>query len=445
MTPAQIAELEELNAAVEAAPDAPEVWEARARFRASLGADLPGCVEDCARALQLKNEKLGARAWARRGREHWKKGYGDVRDDAVLWHWAQSIACFGRALERAPNTAGWLIERARVWVLVGIFAQLDEENERAENDLRRARELEGASAPLYRVHAELADSKGQKWIGKVLLKKALQLEIERGKWVINRRNCLRRARSIRVHQYERMAWFELAIEAAPDTKLMLEYALFLEDEGEARHAQTLYDRAIEMRPDDPKNLNARAYHFLFSRRERGRRPSSFELAAADFRSAIRAREAVEGKVGDASSWRARGDAWMKKWDESGQNVHDGDGYSLAIAHAFYSLALEKAPCDASLYLARARALEAEAFGGCRQTFWEWESAFFDWRAALKWDAQLEAARVGAIKFLIDSLKRDSAHEQIEALLAARQTLLDFGLKPQLVAQIMGEVEAALRA
>ena len=70
-------------------------------------------------------------------------------------------------------------------------------------------------------------------------------------------------------------------------------------------------------------------------------------------------------------------------------------------------------------------------------------ALSDLARAVRLAPRLKRPRAALVKFLVPSVKRDSMHEQIEALLQARQSLISAGIDAATAGAILGEVERAL--
>ena len=252
--------------------------------------------------------------------------------------------------------------------------------------------------------------------------------------------------------YQQLAWWNLAVENAPDEpKWWARRGRFL---ANARHrgdfysheALRSYERAIALAPGDARLYEARAkiYHdpawWVESPDGRG--------AAANYRAAMRLRIGAGQIEISAAVLRAQGDQQLQR--APGSSCVQPD-YCYARAHAFYTLALEADPDDATLYLARIETLKASPLGELLGSLWpatskyptELEAAFEDYVRALALDQTLQVARTKIVAHLAQTSRRDTAHQQIEALLEARQTLLDAGIEAELASAIVGEVEAAL--
>ena len=196
--------------------------------------------------------------------------------------------------------------------------------------------------------------------------------------------------------------------------------------------------AIALAPRDPQLYETRAELMAG-----GSLPNdlwdNFHDRVRDYRAIARLAIEAGATGGDAPGLRARGDAEMK----SGERYNFGRGHvthaARAVAH--YSLAIEAAPHDATLYLARAQALSAH--NGSRREVKNQRT--LDYARALARDETLDEARAHIVARLSQSLRRRSNHERIEGLLKWREVLARVGLDSELVRQLLAEVERALAA
>jgi tetratricopeptide (TPR) repeat protein len=178
--------------------------------------------------------------------------------------------------------------------------------------------------------------------------------------------------------------FEQAIAEAEDARLLTGYGYLLESHGrnELRHAVELYERAIELDPDDDKPH----YQLIGARaglREPERAVALYEQRLAAFPESLR-------------EYRFLGHAYL--------TAHD---YTRALETAEAGLAL--APDDAVLIAARG---EAKAGLG------EVEGALGDWGRAL----ELDPEDIGALyssAFLLDR------EDRLEESAAAWQAIIDW--------------------
>jgi tetratricopeptide (TPR) repeat protein len=178
--------------------------------------------------------------------------------------------------------------------------------------------------------------------------------------------------------------FERALAEAEDARLLTGYGYLLESHGrnELRHAVVLYERAIELDPDDDKPH----YHLIGARaglREPERAVALYEQRLAAAREAIR-------------EYRFVGHAYL--------TAHD---YTHALETAEAGLAL--APDDAVLI-----AVRGEAKAGLGDA----EGALSDWRRAL----ELDPEDIGALYSSAFLLERE---DRLEESAAAWQAIIDW--------------------
>lgn len=230
-----------------------------------------------------------------------------------------------------------------------------------------------------------------------------------------------------------MAWLDIAVaEAQGDKEILLRRAKWWNSiEGGGRDCVLLdCELAIARWPDEPECWEARGQQLLHDDGYLTDDTSGY----ADFARAVGLRVASGEVAGDAQSLRERGDACKAGYDFNRN----------ALAHACYTVAIDQAPGDATLYLARARAISwNDVFS--QHPAAHLKLSFDDTVRALSLDKNLDEARVQIVEYLVQTLTRPTAHERMEALLQARQSLMDAGVAPALANEIIGEVERALAA
>lgn len=435
MTPQQLAELEKLDAAIAAAPTKWELLRHRAWFLAEHGADFDLVFADIKKANRMA-ERAQNSAVSRYGRfgqarNFWRRSQLSFPQGNPRYHQALAVYCFLRALEkpsRSMEPRVRILWPAQALDILRCVATID------ENGL--ALELEGAGVESLNVWALVLAITRDDVLAAQIYARALRLQ----HGALEAAQCVRLARAYHDANYRRLAWWNLAVEAAPDDpNWRIERGRCLANEDYEAEALEDLARAIALAPDDPKIHETRARLNITGNwwdMETGK--------AGDHARAIRLRIAA-GQIVDTPEYlKSQGDRLRAFFRTAKQRER---------AYAFYSLALETRPRWPELYLARAHALDPRSSGLKLHRVWlfmpkepdEEQAAYFDYARALALDGSLDEARAKIIEHLTRTLKRATAHEQIEALLEARRELVEFGIAPGLVGEIIGEVGRALTA
>ena len=340
MTPAQIAELEQLDAAIAAAPEAVTLLRARANFWADVialdrtankEALLADCLKMCALSAHHNSRYAVKYEW------NWSCDQS-LGAATRLYYRACAIASCILLLESDGDTKGWLSRESAL----ALFAA----NARTiRDDFWQLRALEGASPVSYQVEALLLDV-AQSWTaGAACYGAGLRLF-----WQPEQRGAAIRAHFLDSERwltpdYQELAWHTLAIEHAPgEAAPVLQRARWLlfqvEDEAAAR-ADLRW--AAERFPRDIGVYEAKWTFAQWGLRQKWAISQQTLLEQSrDYQDLLRpALDAghicatVESLVEYAQETLQRYDRW-------------------AQAHAYYSLAIERAAPTMELYLGRAR-------------------------------------------------------------------------------------------
>lgn len=263
------------------------------------------------------------------------------------------------------------------------------------------------------------------------------------------RECLRRSRrgQNRFEQaselYQQLTWLNLAVERANgDCRYLVERGLWhsrhpAQQHAEADHAEAFADfaLAIELWPNDPRPYEARA---MIHEGLQWWDITLQEGTSADYARALRLRVKAGQFSGEPAALAARG---ARLWPA----VQKRSFSARVRAYAFYSLAIESDPNQADFYCARARLLQAHLPPDREDSWPQIEAAYPDWRRALALDATIDEARAQIVDYLIQTFKLETGHEQIEALLNARQSLVSEGIDAATANDILAQVARALAA
>ena len=434
MTPQKIAQfekyLEMIDARIAAAPDDAALWEQRAVAVAHTDCDLALIVADYERALHIEGHfKRRPGRWAgplknqiyTRNCHNWNPRWDESTNPHVRAGGAHVTAYFALYVENAPDLARWRRARPANWNACKTL-------KRIALTSADASDWKNASVEELKVAAVVAAMTRRDRIAVEFYERALKAEIAAGRHP----NCIEyfahRARNRETADFVQQAWWNLAIEAEPGNPLWhIECGKSLINEQHETAVKSLA-HAIALAPNDPYGYEARA-----KVRDDGKWCNHEDSVSHDYVQAIRLRIAA-GQINGAPEYLAARGARLTK--------------GAFLAHAFYSLAIEGNPKIAAWYLARARLLlslcpaPAPSF---QQPAIEPEThlAHADYLRALSLGAALDEVRVPIIEYLVLTSLRPTAHEQIEALLNAHQTLLNAGINATLASEIIAEVERAL--
>lgn len=385
----------------------PEIFSARAKWRAQSGWNFALVLEDC-RAARTLSSTNDLSAWEQLESE--STNFGEAQ-----WARANLVAGLDDALKREPSKATLLWRRAQTLARAG-----DASGARADCDALR--EIEGETTAYFQTLAPVLHLAGD-WPGACdAAKQALSLQIEAGELSgeVDELIALSETESPR---YKRAACLNLAVERAPlETRPLLARAAFFARWPErVEEAAADYNRAVEIAPHDPQVWEARGA-FRVHR-------ENWDVALDDFYQAVQLRIDSGEVARDATVLKARGDAIR-----AGRKRVDYDaGFVLwAHCHAFYSHAIETQPARHDLWLARA-ILKRDI--SARNGDWP----FDDYLEALARKSSLKSARRFVEDTLVQRAQLDSAHERLEALIEAR-TLLESKLSACFVDEMMERIE-----
>ena len=210
MTPAQIAELEQLDAAIEAAPDESKPLWNRARFWAAQRRHCERVVADVEAALRLDQYHADSfQELVEKARTSWL--YSRAEDDIVWLSRAQAVAYCAMIVERSPDIAGWLRPQTRGSLFEAGLQSI-------RDDFERQRAEEGESVEAWKVEALLTAILLDFRAGAYVYIRALELERAAELWPGDAASYAARAEDWRADlaDYQRFAWLTLAVESAPD-------------------------------------------------------------------------------------------------------------------------------------------------------------------------------------------------------------------------------------
>lgn len=344
MTEEQSAELERLNAAIEAAPESVSLFYKRAQFFGEQAGCFAHALADCRRALQIiwnvKNN--GGRdvhpvdAPLNFSRLSWRAFQKNPALRGAQFRKAQAIVALEWALGHSPDLKNWIeSQSATTTQILERAAQLDIAELEARN--ASSQELKFWSLALVFTQNDR--------VATTVYKLALRAEIAQGVWQGDASACERRSRSSRFARYQQAAWLHLSVESAPDDArwLLLRGWRF---RGNYRAAIDDLTRAIALSPDDPRGYETRAKVTLSVVNNWWNNAPDSKMPAADHLRALRLHVA-SGQIADnAKSLAAQGDQLISRFPQETERAR-------ARAHAFYSLAIEREPDNPDYYLARA--------------------------------------------------------------------------------------------
>lgn len=444
MTPAQKATLKKLDDAIRAEPHKATPYFNRARYLDFCGADFARVLEAIREGVRLSccNRKSYINAYylLEINREDWGDYVrGQKMAEANYWL-AYAVASFEVALQRSLDLENWNATRPPDWDAVAALksaAKLDYQN--SEDLPETPDELKILAHALAIVGEQCTrfnkdDERCADFVAAQLYTRALRLQHRGYKW--SAENFYRAARNGANPDYKQWAWWNFIIELAPDeARWRRERARWLSSRDFDKLALPDMARAIELSPDDPTLYEMRAK--ISSDGDWWNVSPTSNSKTADYLRALELRIAAAQIDGTPAKLRAQADQLLPA-------IRRNRGHSHARARAFITLAIAATPDDAGLYLARANA--GDAYGDpIEGEDGIYAVNYLDYARALALDETLEAARAGIVIYLRSKARRPTAHEQIEALLNARQELREIGVKSELANAIIGEVERALAA
>lgn len=443
LTPAQLAQLKKLDAAIRAEPERPTPHFNRARYLDLHGADFALVLEAVRPAVSLiyRNRKscINGHYLLEINREDWDDYVRGQRMAEANYWLAYAVASFEVVLERSTDLMDWKATKSLDWDAVAALQRAAKFEADAEELPQTPDELKVLAHALAivkdtgRTYDENEDETHADFVAAGVYMRALQLQFSGHK---RGADFLPAARNGRAPDYKQLAWWNFILELSPDdARLWRERARWLSLRNFEVAALRDLARAIELSPDDPELYEMRAK--ISSEENWWDLTPNSSSKTADYLRAVKLRIASGQIDGTPQNLRAQGDQLRER-------IHpELRGHCQARARAFYSLAIAATPDKAALYLARARAAYAYIWQNGDSEIVTPDIAYSDYARALILDETLSEAREGLIFSLRHSARRPTAHEQIEALLEARQYLRDFGMKPQLSTAIVGEVERAL--
>lgn len=441
MTPKQHAELTSYDEAVDAAPDQSAPYLERARFLERNDGDFAAIVADLRASLNAhprNQEATSPRQHLERARENWRylQSYRNL-PEVKFWQ-AQAIASFLVALESSPATAAWLAARAPSWDALAVLQRAADDNfalDESENG--EPSELQMWALAVALTCGGAHDTAAKNISAARLYQWALQAEAHLKAQPRDDATNKALASGRNNPDYQQLAGWNLCVEAAPEqVEIWRGRAQWKAKHDDFDGAVEDFGRAIALAPDDATLYEARAAANP-ARIWWEMAPDSVG-AAADYARAFRLRIAAGEMSGAPDHLASEANKLVKRFRNKQMKRR---------AYALNSLALEGAP-HVNYYFARAAALKAFAVV---EDWWsadakappEAAAAHLDYLRVLALDAHSEKARKAVIEHLIKTAQRPTSHERIEALLEARQQMLDFGVKPSLAHELIAKSERAL--
>ena len=420
--------LADCDAAVAREPLDLQPLEARARFRALHCEDKSLAVADCRAVLQLRlqQRKRKASGVLAQGRVWLGRALANGSGTFRFYFLAQAIAHFDVAAVGAPKNATIYRDRAVAWAHL-------KQRESAQSDFAQMRALRGETPQSWRVEAETFALPYATDIEAAAAAYRRLIELKTG--ALTLQICLRRARAKNTPNLQRLAYLDLATEIAPVAiDPLVERAAWWMQKGDREKADADWQRALELRPDEPAIYEARARSTA--------RGDGFERAVADYETALRLRIAANGRLGTTKRLRQRA---------GGLKTHANGLRDGAQIFAVYSVAIERDPRCAMLSVLRA-AITRRMFDFADDDPFADEdeaphpmvqSALEDEMRALWLDGTLKTPRTALVKHFARHLAGATGHETLEGLMETRRLLASKGLKARLVAKIVAEIEAKL--
>ena len=423
-----LAESQKLEADVAASPDDADAIEARAHFRAEENWDGLPVLEDCQRALELrvKNGEFADADFAALAREQierdWNaKSFGERR---LARAWV--VAFFAGALQDQADDDDLWRESARARITLGDRAG-------AEADFARARQMSGETPEDWRAQAQDFAHAGQVRAAAWAQSRALALEMPELSGAALKGWLQSRKKTARTDE-DKLITLELAYHWAPDdVNILLQRARLLRRLNLNDDAVADFERALELKPNSARIYQERADHF--AAKSYSYHAKYHALAVADYTRALELRIAA-GKVAD----------------DAGSLANLGDEAATAgasiRAFACYSFALERQPVSSALFYARAQTYKVtrEYIGSYSMP--QFDAAFADYLSAVQCgvcgEKSFDESMAMVATYLARRAQHVSAHEQLEALLEAREFVRKRGVEEALAATIMAAVAEQLR-
>ena len=424
-----LAEFEAIDRDAATSPADPIALEARAHLRAQSNWDALPVLHDCQRALEsrvLNGEFAGAdfEALAREQIEGDQnaESFGERRLARAL-----AVAFFARALQERASDADLWRQSARARIAL-------DDRAGAQADFARAREISGETPDDWRAQARDFAEAGQVRAAAWANSRALSLEMPEKLSGKSLKDWLKARKTSARTDEDKLITLELACEWAPaDTALLLQRARILRRLNLNDDALADFASAIALKPDRPRIYEERADHF--AAKSYSYRANYHALAVADYRRALELRLAAGNIEDDGESLKSVGDtaatsgAWIR-------------------AFACYSAALERHGASSALFYARGQTYRVtrEIIGSYAMP--EYDAAFEDYLRAVKCGAagekSFDKSLLMVAAYLARRARRPSAHEQLEALLEARELLRARGVAAALTGAIIEAVAQELR-
>ena len=441
---AQKTQLKQLDKAVRAQPDRPIPHFNRARYLDLCGADFADILEAVRPGVRLtfdhRKSCVNAHYLLEINREDWDD-YVRGRQMAEANYWlAYAVASFEVALQRSPDLADWNAMRPADWDALAALKGAAEFDPKNANWPQTPDELKVLAHALAIVGEQCTrfnkdEETCADFIAAQVYTRAIQLQF--GGYKRRAADYLPCARNGRIPEYRQLAWWNFIIEVAPDdANLRRARARWLSLRDFNAAALTDISRAIELSPHDPALYETRAK--IGDHNDWWNLAPESNSKTADYLRAIELRIAA-GQISDApAKLRARGD-YNSRFVPGIDPIYVNP---CARARAFYTLAIAATPDDATLYMARARAGRAYVdIYICNNE--SPDIAYLDYVRALALDSDLGKARAGIVDYLRNNTRRPTAHQQIEALMQAREQLVEAGVDAATATEIISEVERAL--
>ena len=458
MTDEQHAELKRLNASIEAAPESYWTFNERAHFFVRENFDVALALTDLKEALRNEHRQayISTRAELRRwpsflihrGREAWKSSRtkqnefipADLQSHKRFQE-LKAVAAFELALEATHRLKRWRTTRPTNWSSLGsleLVSSFDKWEEILDWENANVEDCEAWAIAVAIGRGFVNAASAFKW--------AILMKLGESFSATPSATLAHKARNRELEDYKQLAWWKVTIlreergqseEYSPLlAKYLIERARWFRRHDAYTEARKDFSHAINIAPNDPRGYEARAKAIT-----KLKWWSPKEGAAGDYGRAIRLRMAA-GQIAETpenlvAQAEQLGPALKKR---KRKRAH-------ARAIAFYGLASYAQPGTPNYYCARAQIILALPSSS---PHWHYELTEAEERGvyvcylnALKFAPSLEEAYDSVVQYLTKTLRRDTAHQRIEALMETRQELLEFGLDAELIGRILAEVERAL--
>ena len=429
LTREQRVALRRYDAEVSARPDAVAPRLNRARFLERNGGEFESIVADLRAALRLRPDPQkwrNSRQLLEECRENWAHLQSNLRIVDVRFWRARLVASFDVALELEDDTALWRTERDDSWDALAVL----ERAANAESPLPASENVAPAELKMWALAVAITRY-SRHWEQAAAVNEQAASLYARA-WREDAEGALALAREAGNADYQQLAGWNLVVEAAPgEVRWWVSRAGWRKKRHDYGGSRADFTRAIALAPDDATLYEKRAD---VSRQAHwwDLTPDSLGAAADDAR-ALRLR-IKSGEYGGTSAQLAKQGAQLKARLK---------GRHRARAYAYYAVAIELEPDKARYYLGRAQTLDMPPLRGRGAIEAQLEAAHRDYLHALARDETLHEAREAIIQYLSQTLARPTAHEQLEALLQARDLMIEMGVDANLASEIIVEVGRVL--